>query len=1439
LILTARFLFTFSFAVGQTLKARVLYVEERQKKIICTLKKNLLNSSLPKFFDYTTPQIGVLAHGYIASVKDYGLIVEFYNKVHGLVSTQDLVRTSFLKEGQVPSDVFKRGDVHKVRVVFCDVKKQRMKLSLGLVAPKHEASDDPDSIDVLAAPGTIVSGTVKEVKKDGLIVTLEDEHAPAQTKGKKDKAAPVKAQHSMFLPSGHLTDHSSLADALLHTYPVGHRFPRLLVLHKDKSLKMPIVSAKPSFLAFSAASSQSADSPYLMPSSVDILQPGALLLGFIRGITGFGVFVGFLDDLSALATRSMLADQFVAGELTEAFQVGQTVRAKVISVEQTEAAGGAAAATKVNVSLKPSQLAEDAPADAEAQVLALEGAFVTSFFTDSSRIASSLATADAGQIDWSSYSLGGEYKGEIKLIKDFGLVLEGPSSGVQGLVTRPYHTSEPATKKELIQSHKKSAATESEITLESGEKYALGQEVKGRVLDVDRVKKIVDVSLRSELLDAPKEVAGKKKGSKASSSGAEIKKGTWVPVKVQLVRKKYVVLSLPQSNNAIGYAMVASTNSRFDPHSVFQPGYETKALVHEVAKNGPDGRLLLVLDLASAISTYSKNKKANGIAISFIDPNVTKLSDLQNGLKLTVKLRGLTQNADPSTAGPNSRLEAIIGEINSKVLVGTVHITQLEEELHVRAAAGDKEAKRVLKEHATTPYAPLAAWAARSGEQIPARIMSIIRRTYPAKAGKKESTRIATVDLTLKPSVIEQEAAVSSESGESPALPHLTASSLSVNQIVQVYVKDVETHEEQAAGALWVVVAPGLKGRIRANELSFPAGSKIDLSKYKAGQALTAQVLEVHESIRLVELALLPLGTTKPKKFDEDTLARVKAESASHHSHGNVLKEGSIVRDLTVKKVFPTGLLVAFGETEGRAKFGRIHVTDLSDKLSATLLKSFREGQRLPKAIVVGVTVKQETVYRGAESMDVDEDGEESKEPEASRSQTQTDLSLRVSRLAPKKAHKLKYPEINSFEDLIGKEGTKLQGFVKSTTKVGCFISLGRNVIARCMMKNLSDGFVTDPARHFPAGKFLPLVRVVKVDPEARTIEVSLRKGEGAKGALPGAESKYTWEDVHVGDNVKGVITQIKTFGLFIRLKDSALSGLCHISEVSDTFIDDLSKHYEVGDKVRARIVKKDDATKKISFGLKAKYFADAPPDSDAEEDDEEEAEVDVAAGDADEEPEEQDIEEEDEHVAKPSPKQSPKQTPKAKKESAKRKAAESSEEEQEEEVEMDDARAKKKARVSAAPKAEPLAALPSTMMDDGELADAPALSLDLNSSFSMLTGGSNSAAAEEAEASDLSEDDDDADGDATAKKKSRRAKAGAKKAEERALLTKEHAILDPNAQPESAEEFERIIVQNPNASMVWIKFMAYQSQSHTHRRCSAALCLFECTNNLISLTTT
>ena len=59
-------------------------------------------------------------------------------------------------------------------------------------------------------------------------------------------------------------------------------------------------------------------------------------------------------------------------------------------------------------------------------------------------------------------------------------------------------------------------------------------------------------------------------------------------------------------------------------------------------------------------------------------------------------------------------------------------------------------------------------------------------------------------------------------------------------------------------------------------------------------------------------------------------------------------------------------------------------------------------------------------------------------------------------------------------------------------------------------------------------------------------------------------------------------------------------------------------------------------------------------------------------------------------------------------------------------------------------------------------------------------------------------------------KSKEKRRKRKEKERQEQLIKEKEAKLLDANAAPETAEEFERLVVSSPNSSYIWIKYMAF-----------------------------
>lgn len=70
-----------------------------------------------------------------------------------------------------------------------------------------------------------------------------------------------------------------------------------------------------------------------------------------------------------------------------------------------------------------------------------------------------------------------------------------------------------------------------------------------------------------------------------------------------------------------------------------------------------------------------------------------------------------------------------------------------------------------------------------------------------------------------------------------------------------------------------------------------------------------------------------------------------------------------------------------------------------------------------------------------------------------------------------------------------------------------------------------------------------------------------------------------------VGQVLEGTVTGITKFGAFVGLEDGK-SGLVHISEVANTFVNDVHDHVQVGQKVKVKVLSLGEAGK-INLSIK------------------------------------------------------------------------------------------------------------------------------------------------------------------------------------------------------------------------------------------------------------
>lgn len=75
-------------------------------------------------------------------------------------------------------------------------------------------------------------------------------------------------------------------------------------------------------------------------------------------------------------------------------------------------------------------------------------------------------------------------------------------------------------------------------------------------------------------------------------------------------------------------------------------------------------------------------------------------------------------------------------------------------------------------------------------------------------------------------------------------------------------------------------------------------------------------------------------------------------------------------------------------------------------------------------------------------------------------------------------------------------------------------------------------------------------------------------------------------EGVEVGNIVIGKVTGIEKYGIFVNI-DNQYSGLIHISEISDRFVQNINNYAEIGEELRVRVIEKNEKNKQLKLSIK------------------------------------------------------------------------------------------------------------------------------------------------------------------------------------------------------------------------------------------------------------
>lgn len=150
-------------AVGEIVEAKVLNVDEAEKKISLGLKQ--LQPDPWDSLEQKYP-VGSRHEGKVRNLTNFGAFVELEEGIDGLIHISDL---SWTKKVRHPGEVVKKGDV--IEVVVLNVDRQNRRISLGY---KQTKENPWDRFETIYKPGTIVKGQIVRLIEKGVIVELPE-----------------------------------------------------------------------------------------------------------------------------------------------------------------------------------------------------------------------------------------------------------------------------------------------------------------------------------------------------------------------------------------------------------------------------------------------------------------------------------------------------------------------------------------------------------------------------------------------------------------------------------------------------------------------------------------------------------------------------------------------------------------------------------------------------------------------------------------------------------------------------------------------------------------------------------------------------------------------------------------------------------------------------------------------------------------------------------------------------------------------------------------------------------------------------------------------------------------------------------------------------------------------------------------------------------------
>jgi small subunit ribosomal protein S1 len=159
-------------------------------------------------------------------------------------------------------------------------------------------------------------------------------------------------------------------------------------------------------------------------------------------------------------------------------------------------------------------------------------------------------------------------------------------------------------------------------------------------------------------------------------------------------------------------------------------------------------------------------------------------------------------------------------------------------------------------------------------------------------------------------------------------------------------------------------------------------------------------------------------------------------------------------------------------------------------------------------------------------------------------------------------------------------KGTKINGKVRNMTSYGAFVQIQDDIDGMIHVSDMSwTRKINHPSEVLQKGDEVEAV-ILDIDPSQQRISLGMR--QLMDDPWSHIDDKYT-----VGDLVEGVVSKLASFGAFVELEEG-IDGLIHISQLSTDRVSRVRDVVNVGDTVKAQVVRIEADERRIGLSMRA-----------------------------------------------------------------------------------------------------------------------------------------------------------------------------------------------------------------------------------------------------------